>query len=218
MEPLHIRAGLAEELQLHLLKLPGAEGEVAWRDLIAEGLADLTDSKGDLLSGGTLHILEIDKNSLCRLRAQIDGVLGVLGDPLEGLEHEVELADLREVVLAAGGTGNIVLLNPVLHLFVGPAVNGRGQGDLMLLGEILDDLVRPEALMALLAVHQRVGEGTQMTGGNPGLRIHEDGAVNADILRTLLDKLLPPGPLDIILELNAQVPIIPGIGQASIDL
>ena len=88
----------------------------------------------------------------------------------------------------------------------------------MLLSEVLYDLVRPEAFMALFTVHQGVGEGTQMTGGNPGLRIHEDGAVNADILRTLLDKLLPPGPLDIILEFNAQVPIIPGIGQASIDL
>ena len=45
-EPLEVGAGLAEELQLHLLKLPGAEGEVAGGDLVAEGLADLADPEG----------------------------------------------------------------------------------------------------------------------------------------------------------------------------
>ena len=36
LEPLHVGAGLAEELQLHLLKLTGTEGEVAGGDLVAE--------------------------------------------------------------------------------------------------------------------------------------------------------------------------------------
>ena len=57
-EPLKVRARLAEELQLHLLKLAGTEGEVARGDLIAEGLTDLADAKGDLLAGGALDILE----------------------------------------------------------------------------------------------------------------------------------------------------------------
>ena len=57
VEPLQIGAGLAEELQLHLLELPGTEDEVAGGDFIAEGLADLADAEGQLLAGGTLHIL-----------------------------------------------------------------------------------------------------------------------------------------------------------------
>ena len=47
-EPVEVGAGLAEELQLHLLELAGAEGEVAGRDLVAEALADLRDAEGDL--------------------------------------------------------------------------------------------------------------------------------------------------------------------------
>src|SRR5699024_11993112 len=39
-EPLQLRAGLAEELQFHLLKLPGAEGEVARGDLVAEARSE----------------------------------------------------------------------------------------------------------------------------------------------------------------------------------
>ena len=44
--PLLVGARLAEELQLHLLELAGAEDEVARRDLVAEGLADLADAEG----------------------------------------------------------------------------------------------------------------------------------------------------------------------------
>ena len=63
-EPLQLGARLAEELQLHLLKLTGAEGEVARGDLIAEGLADLAYAEGQLPAGGPLDILEVDKNAL----------------------------------------------------------------------------------------------------------------------------------------------------------
>ena len=71
-EPLEVGVGLAEKLQLHLLELACAEGEVAGCDLIAEGLADLADPEGDLLAGGALDILEIDENALCRLGTQIN--------------------------------------------------------------------------------------------------------------------------------------------------
>ena len=46
LEPLQVGAGLAEELQLHLLELTGAEGEVARGDLVAEALAHLAMPKG----------------------------------------------------------------------------------------------------------------------------------------------------------------------------
>ena len=68
-KPLQIRSRRAEELQLHLLELPGAERKVARRDLISKGLADLPDAEGDLLPGSPLDILKVDKNALSRLRS-----------------------------------------------------------------------------------------------------------------------------------------------------
>ncbi len=48
LEPFQVGIGLAEELQLHLLKLANTEDEVARGDLVAEGLADLADAEGQL--------------------------------------------------------------------------------------------------------------------------------------------------------------------------
>ena len=79
-EPFEVGAGLAEELQLHLLELAHAEDEVAGRDLVAEGFADLPYAEGHTLSGGALHVLEVDKDALRRLGAEIDGVCRILGD------------------------------------------------------------------------------------------------------------------------------------------
>ena len=59
LEPLKVGTGLAEELALHLLKLPGAEGKVAGGDLIAERLAHLADAEGELAAGGPLDIREV---------------------------------------------------------------------------------------------------------------------------------------------------------------
>ena len=53
-KPLQIGAGLAEELAFHLLKFPGAEGEVAGGDLVAEGFAHLAHAEGELFPGGCL--------------------------------------------------------------------------------------------------------------------------------------------------------------------
>ena len=68
-EPLQIGAGLAEELALHLLELTGAEGEVARGDLVAESLAHLADTKGQLAAGGALDVGKVDENALCGLGA-----------------------------------------------------------------------------------------------------------------------------------------------------
>src|SRR5260221_2921994 len=46
--PLHRFVGMAEELDLHLLEFPAAEGIVARVDLIAKCLADLRDAKRQL--------------------------------------------------------------------------------------------------------------------------------------------------------------------------
>ena len=217
-EPLQIGVRLAEELQLHLLELAGAEGEVARGDLVAEGLADLAHAEGQLAAGGADDVIEVDEDALGGLRAEVHGVLRVLGDTLEGLEHQVELADVGEIVLAAGGAGDVVILDKGGHLGLGESVDGFFKGDALLLAEALDELVGAEALLALLAVHQGVGEAAQMAGGHPGLGIHQDGGVEADVVGVLLDEFLPPGALDVVLELHAQGAVVPGVGQAAVDL
>ena len=55
-EPFKVRAGLAEELALHLLKLARAEREVARRDLVAERLADLADAERELPARRALDV------------------------------------------------------------------------------------------------------------------------------------------------------------------
>ena len=134
-------------------------------------------------------------------------------------------------MLSAGRARDLSLKDEVLHLLVGPAVNraerlvvcavGRfvslGDGDLVLVAVILDQLVCTESLMALFAVHERIGEGTEMSGSDPCLRVHKNRAVKTYIIRILLDKFLPPGFLDIVLKLNAQIAVVPGIRQTAVN-
>ena len=217
-EPLQLSARLAEELQLHLLKLAGAEGEVARSDLIAEGLADLAHAEGQLPAGSPLDVLEVDKNTLGGLGAEVDGVLSVLSDPLEGLEHQVELADVRPVELAAGGAADVVLLHKGLHLRLAHSVHAVTQVEAVLLAPVLNDLVGAETLLALFTIHQGVGEAAHMAGGHPNLGIHQDGGVQTHIIGILLDELLPPGLLYVVFQFHTQRAVVPGVGQAAIDL
>src|SRR5919202_166268 len=69
--PLLVRAGLDEELHLHLLELAGPEDEVAGGDLVAEGLPDLSDAERRLLPGRTHHVGEADEDALRGLRPQV---------------------------------------------------------------------------------------------------------------------------------------------------
>ena len=106
-EPLQVGVGLAEELALHLLKLAGTEGEVARGDLVAERLADLADAEGQLAAGGALDVRKVDEDALRGLGAQVAGGGGILGHADGSLEHQVELADGGEVMLAADGADDL---------------------------------------------------------------------------------------------------------------
>ena len=117
-KPFQIRIGLAEELQLHLFKLPCTEGKVTRRDLVAEGLSDLGNTKGNLFPGGSLNILKVYKNTLGRLRTKVNRVLSILGHALECLKHQVKLADLGKVMGTAAWTADIVVINVLLHLLL----------------------------------------------------------------------------------------------------
>ncbi len=119
------------------------------------------------------------------------------------------------MVLAAVGADHILVLhNEVVHLGGGHGVHIDG---LATFGS-LDELVGTMPGAAALAVHQGVGEGAHMTGGDPGLGVHQDGGIQAHIIVGLLDELLKPGLLDVILELHAQRAVVPGVCQAAVDL
>ena len=201
LEPLQIRVGLAEELQLHLLELPDAEDEVAGGDLIAEGLAHLAHAEGQLPPGGPLDGGEVDEDALGGLRPQIHLVGGVLGDALVGLEHQVEFPDIGEVALAAARAGHLVVPDEPHQLLRGHGLHIHVQT--VLLHIVLHQLVRPVAHLAGLAVDEGVVEGGHMAAGYPHLGIHQNGGVQTHVVGVLLDELLPPGPLDVVLHLHA---------------
>ena len=56
-----------------------------------------------------------------------------------------------------------------------------------------------------------------MAGGHPGLRIHQNGAVESDVGVAFLDELFPPGALDVVFELGPERAVVPCVGQAAVD-
>ena len=217
VEPLKVGARLAEELELHLLELADAEDEVARRDLVAEALADLADAERDLAARRALDVLEVDENALRGLGAQIHLGGRVLGHALVGLEHEVEFADIGKVALAAARAGDLLLADEGDHLVVGHGLDVHvGHG---VLGQpALDELVGAVAHLAGLAVDERVIERRHVAGSHPDLRVHEDGGVEPDIVGVFLHELLPPGALDVVFQLHAERAVVPGVGEAAVDL
>ena len=139
--PFAARLGRHEELDFHLLELAGAEDPVLRRDLVPEALADLGDAERRLLAGGLQHLSEVGEHALGGLGAQVRVGPGALDRTGLGLEHQVELAGLGEAVLrvAFGHVVGIV------------------------------ELVEAEAVLALRAVDQRVGEVVEVARGLPHL-------------------------------------------------
>ena len=214
-KPFQIFARAGEEFQLHLLEFARAEGEVAGRDLVAEGFADLADARGQLFARGAHHVFEIDEDALRGLRAQVQLGSAVLRHALEGFEHHVELANAGEILFAAHRAGNAVLGDVGFHLFVAPAVGlhfftVRG-------AEILNQLVRAETSLASLAIHQRIVEAAHMPGSHPHFAVHQNRAVHARVVGIFLHEFAPPGALDVVFEFHAQRAIIPGVGQAAVN-
>ncbi len=87
---------MAEEFDLHLLELAGAEGEVPRRDLVAEALAHLGDAEGDAHPGAVQDIFEVDEDALGGFRPQEGGIVFAPQGADDGLEHEVEFPRLGQ--------------------------------------------------------------------------------------------------------------------------
>ena len=172
LEPFEIRARLAEKFKLHLLKLPCAERKIARSNLVAERFPNLPNTKWHLLPGSPLHIFKVYKNSLCRFRAQVNCILCILGHTLECFKHQVKLADLRKIPFAAARAADFMVLYKVLHFFVAPCIDRFGKFKIIFRAPVLNQFIRPETLVALLAIHQWVGKTAQMAGRYPDLRIH----------------------------------------------
>ena len=210
LEPLKVGAGLAEELKLHLLELSYTEDKVAWSDLVSERLTYLTNAERNLFTCGSLNVVEVYENTLSSLGTEIKLRLGILSYALEGLEHKVELADIGEILLAALGALDIMLVNVVEHLLICPACN-------VCAVKILDELVCTVTGLALLAVHERVGEAADVTGSHPCLGVHKDSGVKTYVVGALLNELLLPSSFDIVLQLNAEGTVVPCVGEAAVD-
>ena len=192
LEPLLALGGVDEELHLRLFELPRAEGEVSRCDLVAEGLADLTDPEGHLLACRLANALEVGEDRLAGLGTQERDRRGFLRRPDLGLQHQVERHRVGQIVLGASfsriaGTGFV-------------------------------ELVCAKALLAGPAVDHRVREVVDVARGFPGARVANDAAVYAHDIGTFAHHTIPPNGLQVVLELDAQRAVVPEPVDAAVDL
>src|SRR5437667_209251 len=85
-------------------------------------------------------------------------------------------------------------------------------------GGLRGELVRPVATMTGGALDQRVVERGHVTGGHPDLARQDHRRVQADHVVAALDHRLPPGALDVVLQVDTQRAVVPGGPGAAVDL
>ena len=209
VEPFQIRAGLAEEFQLHLFKLTHTEYEITGSNFVSERLANLSNTERHFFTACSLDIGKVYKNTLSRFGAEIQFIFAVLRDTLKSLKHEIELTNIGKIMLSAVRAGDSLFFDIVCHLFIRPACN-------ICAVKVLDEIVCTVTGFALTAVHERVGKSAQMSRSNPSLRVHEDSGVKSDIVFIFLHELFKPCSLDIVFKSRTQRTVIPSISQAAV--
>ena len=195
-----------EVLHLHLFELAHPEDEVAGTDLVAERLSDLGDPERQLLARRLLDVLEVDVRALGRLRAEIDDRGVLLDRAHERLEHEVEPSRRRKRAAVDRA--------PEAEPFDDRRVAEIGRREVFGAGQF----VEAESAVVGRAFDQWVAERADVAGGHPDLRVHEDPGIEPDDVVPLLDHRAPPGPLDVVLELDAQRTVVPDRVDPAIDL
>ena len=206
--PLVRGVGADEELDLHLLELAAAEGEVARRDLVAEGLADLRDAERHAHARRIDDVPEVDEDALRGLGAQVRERVLVADRAAVRLEHEVELPRLGEragflrvrsdragALLGGDRDEGPQHMHRGIERVALLVLRERLGGGRPLLFVVLDEGVQARtrggraedrevvgavALLALPAVDHRIVESADMARGDPDLRVHDDRGVDAD--------------------------------------
>ena len=133
----------------------------------------MPDAERHLPAGGIHDVLEVDEDALRRLRAQPDLVGGILHRAHEGAEHQVETARLGELAAALRAAKLYPLPQPNSSLSLWERVRVRASPRF----QRLQQVVLPETLVALAALHQRVAEIFDVAAGFPGAGVHQDGGV-----------------------------------------
>ena len=117
-------------------------------------------------------------------------------------------------MLAADGADDLIMAgDKSIHLIKGHGIHIHALA-LLTLG---DQLISAVTALAGAAVQQRVREAGHMAGGDPGLGVHQDGGVQADIVGAFLHELLHPCLFDVVLELNTQRAVVPAVCQAAVN-
>ena len=215
-EPIKLRAGLAEEFKLHLLKLADTEDKVTGGNFVTEGFTYLSNAEGDLLACGSLNGFEINKDTLSGLGTEIDLAGAVLGNALEGLEHKVEFANIGKILASARGAGNVVLGDKLRKLIIRPSAGIYVES--VFCGIVLNKLVCSVTGLALAAVHKRIGKSANVTGCDPDLRVHKDGRVKTYIVLALLYEFFPPSSFYVVFVFNTERTVVPRVCKAAVDL
>ena len=199
-------AGPDEVLHLHLLELAHPEDEVARADLVPERLPDLGDPERDLLARALLDVLEVDVRALGGLGPEVDDRGVVLDRAHVRLEHQVEPARRRQRAAV------VRAVRPRRWTTVGSQQVGRRQ----VLGA--GQLVEAVAAVAGRALDERVAERPDVARRDPDLGVHQDPGIEPDDVVALLDHRPPPGPLDVVLQLDPERPVVPDGVDAAVDL
>ena len=118
-------------------------------------------------------------------------------------------------MLAADGADDLVMAGDEgVHLVKGHGVDVNALA-LLTLG---NQFISTVAALAGAAVQQGIGEAGYVAGRHPSLGVHQNGGIQADVVRAFLHEFLQPGLFDVVFELNAQGAVVPAVSQAAVDL
>jgi hypothetical protein len=80
-----------------------------------------------------------------------------------------------------------------------------------------EQLVGAVALLAHLAVDERVGEAGDVARGLPDLRVHDDGGLDADDVVAAAHHVVPPAVADVLLQLGAERAVVEEAVEPAVD-
>lgn len=190
------------------------ECEVTRCNLITEWFTDLSDTKWQFLSGGTLYILEAYED----LQQSPDGDIPYSSHPLvtPGMSWTLGWTDGYPVMLPHVGHGIWILIDKVLHLLLCPRwPYCTIQFNVILCTIIFDDFIRTETLVTLFTIHQM----DHWILRDVHLRIHVCGFIwshspHFHIERRFLNEFLPPCFFYIVFQFYSEINYNPMYSQA----